>query len=124
MRARATTTNAATRATTSAVRAPRTRRARRATARDRDARRRRADGDDDDASLGEASLADVVERLRRAEEERERLRAALEAKSGGAGTAKTVDELARETPRAGRRAWTASESERRCSDLGARATRG
>jgi len=99
MRARATTTNAATRATTTRRPAPRTRRA---TPRDR-ARSRRAstsrDGDDDDASLGEASLADVVERLRRAEEERERLRAALEAKSGGAGTAKTVDELALGTPR-------------------------
>jgi hypothetical protein len=97
MRARATTTT--TRGASSRVRAATRRRARRGDAR----RSRRAstsrDDDGDDAPLSEASLADVVERLKRAEEDRERLRAALEAKSGGAATVKTVDELARETPR-------------------------
>ena len=93
MRARATTTT--TRGASSRVRAATRRRARRGDAR----RSRRAstsrDDDGDDAPLSEASLADVVERLKRAEEDRERLRAALEAKSGGAATVKTVDELAR-----------------------------
>ena len=62
--------------------------------------RPRATDDDRDESppLTEASLADVVAKLERAEADRERLRAELDAKRSGETSVKSVDELARMKP--------------------------
>ena len=62
--------------------------------------RPRATDDDRDESppLTEASLADVVAKLERAEADRERLRAELDAKRSGEASVKSVDELARMKP--------------------------
>lgn len=62
-----------------------------------------AANDDDAEPLNEASLADVMAKLKAAEAEREKLRAELEAKTpladGAASEVKTVDELARMKPK-------------------------
>ncbi len=57
--------------------------------------------DEDAEPLNEASLADVMAKLKAAEEEREKLRAELEAKTPttDGGEVKTVDELARMKPK-------------------------
>jgi len=60
--------------------------------------RRRAAEDDKTPPLTEASLADVVAKLKAAEADRERLRAELDAKTSAETSVKSVDELARMKP--------------------------
>lgn len=70
----------------------------RATSRATTMRRRATDDDDKTPPLTEASLADVVAKLKAAEADRERLRAELDAKTSAETSVKSVDELARMKP--------------------------
>jgi hypothetical protein len=92
--ASATTSTTTTRRVALAARAPRVRRARASTA------RRAGDGDGDgDAAqpLNEASLADVMAKLKQAEADKAKLQAELSARAQG-GAAESVDALAKMTP--------------------------